>query len=171
MRILLFQGCTAYMINGTLGYTNQHPPAGTKSPAQVYLFHMSEKTSVQSAGIQIVFPTDKQGSACSPKHRNDSIILPVVFLYCTHYPPPAKGITVTVYKSAGRSCIFEQFLLPPTPDFRLACRNFRMSVHVAYKWHQPVFGHFHIGIKQHHILCRYLLQGKVVSFGKTEVLF
>ena len=126
---------------------------------------------IQSAGIPIVFLTDKQGGSCNPKHRNDSIILPVVLLHYTHYPSPAEGITVAIYKSAGCSRIFKQFFLTPTPDFRLARRNLRMGVHIVYEWRQPVFGHFHIGIKQYHIFGGYLLQGKIISLGKTEIFF
>ena len=171
MRVLFLQGCTAYMIDGTLGHANQHPSAGAKPPAQVNLLHVGKETAIQSAGIPIVFLTDKQGGSCNPKHRNDSIILPVVLLHYTHYPSPAEGITVAVYKSAGCSRIFKQFFLTPTPDFRLARRNLRMGVHIVYEWRQPVFGHFHIGIKQYHIFGGYLLQGKIISLGKTEIFF
>lgn len=42
MGILLLQGGAPHMVDGALGYTNQHPPAGTKPPTQVDLFHVGK---------------------------------------------------------------------------------------------------------------------------------
>ena len=119
---------------------------------------MGKKTSVQSAGILIVLQAYEQGSSRSPEHRNNGVILPVVLLHHSHYPPAAERIAVTVYEPAGGACIFKPFLVPPTPDFGLARRNLRIGIHILCQRDKPVLGDLYIGIEQHYIFCLHLLQ-------------
>ena len=87
----------------------------------------------------------------------------------SHYPPAAERIAVTVYEAAGGACIFKPFLVPPTPDFGLARRNLRMGIHIVHQRRKPMPGNLHIGVQQHHIFGRHLLQSKVIAFGKAPV--
>ena len=135
----------------------------------VMMYYLANTLFVQSAGILIVLQAYEQGSSRSPEHRNNGVILPVVLLHHSHYPPAAERIAVTVYEPAGGACVFKPFLVPPTPDFGLARRNLRMGIHIVHQRRKPMPSNLHIGVQQHHIFGRHLLQSKVIAFGKAPV--
>ena len=157
------------MVDYALGDTYQFPATCTQSPAQVYLFHVGKEPSIQSAGFAVILQTDEQGGTGSPEYGSDGIVLTLVGLDCPHDAPSAEGVTVLVDVSAGGSSVFEQVFLPQTPDFRLAARYFGVGVHVLGQQGKPVFGDFDVGVQQDDVFSLHLLQGLVVTVGKTVV--
>ena len=67
---------------------------------------------IQSAGIPIVFLTDKQGGSRCPENWQDRIILSLILFNHSHYTPTTERIAVLIYKSSGCSGIFKILFLP-----------------------------------------------------------
>ena len=60
MRILFFKSSSPHMIDNALRYTDNLTIPRTESPAQIYFFHVSKETSIQSSDIHIISAPDKQ---------------------------------------------------------------------------------------------------------------
>ena len=144
MRILFFKSSSSYMIDNTLRYTDNLTISRTKSPAQIYFFHVSKKTSIQSSYIHIISVPDKQRCPRCPKNRNHRIILAFILLHNSHYTPPAERITIFINKATSRSGIFKIFFLSLTSYLRLTSSHLRMSIQISNHWFQPMLRHLDI---------------------------
>ena len=146
------------MIDNTLRYTDNLTIPRTKSPAQIYFFHVSKKTSIQSSYIHIISVPDKQRCPRCPKNRNHRIILAFILLHNSHYTPPAERITVFINKATSCPGIFEIFFLPLASYLRLTSSYLRMLIKISNHWFQPMLRHLNIRIQKNYIFCVDLLQ-------------
>ena len=158
MRILFFKSSSPHMIDNALRYTDNLTIPRTESPAQIYFFHVSKETSIQSPDIHIISAPDKQRCPRGPENRNYRIILTFVFLHNSHNTPPTKRITVFINKATGCPGIFEIFFLPLASYLRLTSSYLRMLIKISNHWFQPMLRHLDIRIQKNYIFCVDLLQ-------------
>ena len=140
-----------------------------KPPAEIYLFHVGKETPVEAACILIGPATYHHRSTGSPEHTTRIVVLAFVLLDCVEHPATAKGITVTVDKTARCTGILEERLVTVGQYLRLASCRFGMRLHEIEQRDKPAGSNLHVGIKQNEIFGIYKFQCLVIPFGKSIV--
>ena len=138
--------------------------------AQIDFFHVSEKTLIQTSGLQIAFPADTQGSSTTPEHFAHLIILAPVLFGHVQNPSPAKRKTQGIDKPSASPRILEMIPVRISQNFRLHCCNPRFFVQESDQRFQPSGSDLHITIQQYNDLLRYQTDSPVVSTCKSMIL-
>ena len=159
------------MIHITLRQTHNSPSHNPQTPTEIYLLVMCKESSVESSCLPVVFCTYHQCSTCGPENICSIVILTIILFYRLEDTSPTERIAESVEISPTRPCIFKTVLIKDAQQLRLTGRHIIMAVEILYHRSQPVMGYLDIRIQKKIILCIYLLQGFVISFGKSPVLF
>ena len=108
------------------------------SPAEVYLFHMGEKSFVESSQGVINAASYHQASSCGPQYVGRGVVLSVILFQTFHHASAAEWKAELVNVSSGCTCIFKFLPFLPAVQLRRAGSAVRMAVHPLDKRTEPV---------------------------------
>ena len=145
------------------------PAVELHAPAQVYLFHVGEKTLVQAPQSLPHGRTHHQAGTAYPKDMGRGVVLAMVFFHLLENATPAEWVAVAVYQAARRAGVFKTVPFLVGDEFGSAGAAIGMAFHPIHQRLQPAFGYFYVGIDEHVIVGFQLGQGPVVAAGETVV--